>query len=264
MDKRLLEILADKPDLVADFPEWMLPASTLHEIRETDNVAVAEIAGRDSVAAAIKACDLRTIKAIVPTVAYTGTEYGRWRVPFEKINVLKKRLAPKKIKLYRPVILGAPRFWWKLCGRYATHLSGRFGFYSHCLGCHLYFHALRIPLARKLCCNIIIGGERESHDGKIKINQTGIALDAYTALMKKYDIDLFLPIRYVTSGEEIEKVLGQHWPEGEQQLECVLSKNYQEVDGSVSVDEGAVKGYFDEFALKTVVEIIEGYLQKLK
>lgn len=82
--------------------------------------------------------------------------------------------------------------------------------------------------------------------------------------MKKYDIDLFLPIRYVTSGEEIEKVLGQHWPEGEQQLECVLSKNYQEVDGSVSVDEGAVKGYFDEFALKTVVEIIEGYLQKLK
>lgn len=96
MDKRLLEILADKPDLVADFPEWMLPASTLHEIRETDNVAVAEIAGRDSVAAAIKACDLRTIKAIVPTVAYTGTEYGRWRVPFEKINVLKKRLAPKK------------------------------------------------------------------------------------------------------------------------------------------------------------------------
>jgi hypothetical protein len=54
------------------------------------------------------------------------------------------------------------------------------------------------------------------------------------------------------------------WDEGEQQLECVLSKNYQDMNGSVSFVEAAVSGYFDEFGLKTTGEILDGYLERLK
>ncbi len=264
IDKRLLEIIAGKPELVTEFPGWMLPASTIDEITETKNVAIAEIAGRDSFAAVRRACEIRTINAVVPTIAYTGTEYGDWSIPFRMVEILRKSLHEKNIKLYDPVILGAPRFWWRLCGRYTTHFFKTFGSYSNCLGCHFYFHAIRIPIAKKLRCNLIIGGERESHDGRIKINQIGMVLDIYQSFVKRYDIELLLPIRHIQSGVEIESILGMHWDEGGRQLECVLSKNYQEMDGSVSVVEEAVKGYFDEFALETAGEILDGYIERLK
>ncbi len=263
MDKRLLEILSNKPDLISDFPDWMLPESTVNEIRATVQVAIAEIAGRDSVAAAIRACDLRPVKAVVPTVAYTGTEYGNWDVPFEKIERLREKLQERDIKVFDPVILGSPKLWWVLCGRYSTHLFKTFEFYSHCLGCHLYFHAIRIPLAKKLCCNMIIGGERESHNDKIKINQIGVSLDAYINFLKRFDIELFLPIRYVKSGEKVESIIGQQWGEGGHQLGCVLSKNYLDMDGNVVLNEAAIKRFFDDFALNKAEEVIKDYIEKM-
>jgi hypothetical protein len=263
MDRRLHEILARKPDLVVDFPDWMLPASEMNEVIKTGNVALAEMAGRDSFAAVIRACETNPIQVIVPTVAYTGTEYGDWEITFEKIEILRERLQSSNIRLVEAVVLGSPRLWWKLCGRYTTHFFKKFGYYSHCLGCHLYFHALRIPLAKKLRSNLIIGGERESHDGRIKINQTGMVLDIYRSFMKKYDIELLLPIRHIQSGKEIESMLGMNWDEGGQQLECVLSKNYQEANGGVNMVEEAVRSYFDEFALKTAGAIVDGYLRRL-
>jgi hypothetical protein len=264
MNNGLLEILSNKPELVTDFPEWMLPESAVIEIRENPGVAIAEIAGRDSIAAVICACKEKAIHAIVPTIAYTGTEYGNWEVPFEKTEILKQKLRGKNIKVYDTIILGSPRFWWKLCGRYTTHLSKKFGFYSHCLGCHLYFHAVRVPLARKLHCNLIIGGERESHDGRIKINQIGISLDAYVDLLRRFNVELLLPLRYMSSGKEVEAIVGGQWGEGADQLECVLSKNYREEDDSVILDEEAIKRFFDEFALKTAEDIIKGYLKELE
>lgn len=260
LDKRFLKILANKPELIIDFPEWMLPESTIDEMRKTEHSAIAEIAGRDSIAAVIRASKILHLKAILPTIAYTGTEYGNWKFPFEKITILKEKLRHSSIKIYNPIILGSPIFWWTLCGRYSTHFFKRFQFYSHCIGCHLYFHAIRIPLAKKLKCKLIIAGERESHDGNIKINQIKPALDAYINFLKKFDIELFLPLRNIKSGKEVESIIGQNWSEGEQQLECVLSKNYQEINGNVSVDVYAIQQFFNEFALKTVEKFIQGYI----
>jgi hypothetical protein len=260
INERLLEILANKPDLVTDFPEWMLSNSTIQEIRKNENTAIAEISGRDSIAAAIRACEMRPIKAIVPTIAYTGTEYGNWVIPFEKVNILHDKLQLNNIRVFDPIIIGSPKFWWTLCGRYSTHLSKRFNFYSHCVGCHLYFHAIRIPIAKKLQVNLVIGGERESHDGKIKINQIKVALDAYQAFLRKFNIELFLPLRHIKFGKEIETIIGDVWDEGSQQLECVLSKNYQDPDGRVLLNEEPLRQFFDEFALKKAEDIINGYL----
>jgi hypothetical protein len=264
IDKRLFEILANKPDLIVNFPDWMLPRSTVHEIRRMENVAIAEIAGRDSIAAAIRACEMRPIKAIIPTVAYTGTEYGNWATPFEGIAILRDKLQTRNIKVFEPVVIGSPTFWWTLCGRYATHFSKRFNFYSHCVGCHLYFHAIRIPLTKILQVNLVIGGERELHDGKIKINQIKTVLDAYQNFLSKFNIELFLPLRSVRSGKEVETIIGETWDEGDQQLECVLSKNYLDVDGTVSLHEEAIIRYFAEFAFKKAEEEIQSYLEKIR
>jgi hypothetical protein len=261
LSKKLLALLAEKPDLIAEFPEWMLPEEMLKQISNTPHVAIAEIAGRDSIAAVIQACEMRTIRAVVPTIAYTGTEYGNWKTPLEKINKLKALLRKKRVAVFKPVILGSPKFWWSLCGRYATHLFNKYGFFSHCIGCHLYLHAIRIPLAGKLGSSLVIGGERESHDGRIKVNQIGVALDAYQKFMNGFNIELFLPLRHIKSGEEIESIIGSEWDEGDQQLKCVLSKNYREMDESVSFDENTIKRFLDEFALKKAEEVIKGYLE---
>jgi len=259
-ETELLEILANKPELVTDFPDWMVSDKTIQKIREAGNVAIAEIAGRDSIAAVIRACRIRNIKAVVPTIAFTGTEYGNWKVPFKKAELMKERLEQSNIRVFNVIVLGSPRFWWKLCGRYSTDLFKKYGYYTPCTGCHLYFHAVRIPLAKLLHCNIIIGGERESHDGKVKVNQTGIALDAYSELLRRFDIELFLPLRDVKSGKEIEEILGHNWNEGEEQLACVLSKNYQDKEGKVIFDETALSIYFHEFALKAAEDEIRSYL----
>jgi hypothetical protein len=257
LNTKLLALLAEKPELISVFPEWMLSHEDMKQIRETDKAAIAEIAGRDSIAAVIRACETKTIRAIVPTLAYTGTEYGRWEVPLSKIKILKKHLKKKRITVFGPVFLGSPEFWWNLCGKHSGHFAERYKYFSPCIGCHLYLHAIRIPLAKTLNVSMVIGGERESHDERIKVNQTEAALDAYQGLMKKFNVELFLPLRYIKSGSEIESILGEKWKEGDEQLACVLSRNYQKMDGSVSFDESAVKRFLHEFALKKTEELIK-------
>ncbi len=260
MTKRLLEILSNKPEMVIDFPEWMLKQTTIQKIRNMKDVAIAEIAGRDSIAAIIRACEIRPIKAIIPTIAYTGTEYGNWDVTFEKVQLLRDKLTKNGLIIFDTILLGSPVFWWKLCGRYLSYFQKAYGFYSPCIGCHLYFHTIRIPLAKKLNINLLIAGERESHNGRIKVNQIKIALDVYIEFLRKYDIELLLPLRHMSSGADIISILSEQWDEGKQQVECVLSKNYQEIDGSVCLNEEAIKRFFNEFAFKISEEFIHEHL----
>ena len=149
-----------------------------------------------------------------------------------------------------------------MCGRYVTYLFKEFGFYSPCIGCHLYLHTIRIPLAKKIGCSVIIGGERESHEGKVKINQVGVALDAYISLARKFDIELFLPIRTVAKNRDIEEIIKQPWEEGEEQLNCVLSKNYQDKEGNVFYEERDIAQFFSEFALGEAEEALKRYLNR--
>ena len=260
MDPRIFEIVSNKPELVDEFPDWMLSEITENELKNTEGLAIVEIAGRDSTAAVLEAFKKRDFKALLPTIAYTGTEFGRWEATFKKVDMLKEALSKEGIKVFDPIVLGAPKFWWRLCGRYAKHLFENFGFYSPCVGCHLYLHALRIPLAKKIGCGVIIAGERESHEGKIKINQIGVALDAYISFAEKFDIELFLPLREVSKSKDIESIISQYWEESGEQLECVLSKNYQDIDGGVVYSEDDIKRFFNEFALKEAESMIKGFL----
>ena len=260
MDPRIFEIVSAKPELVDEFPSWMISETRENELRDTKGLAIVEIAGRDSIAAALESTKERDLKALLPTIAYTGTEFGNWEVPFKKAYMLQEELSKRDIKVFDPVLLGAPRFWWRLCGRYIAHLFKRFRFYSPCVGCHLYLHALRIPLARKIDCDVVIGGEREFHEERVKINQIGVALDAYVSFVEKFGIELLFPLRQVRKGMDIESIINKRWEEGAEQLGCVLSKNYLDIDGDVVYSEGAIKGFFDEFALKEAENIVKGFL----
>ena len=260
MDPRVYEIVSNKPELINNFPKWMLSEEGESELKNTEGLAIAEIAGRDSIAAVLEATRKRDFKAILPTIAYTGTEFGDWTIPFYKTELLKTELIERGIKVFDPILLGAPGLWWRLCGRYVTYLFKEFGFYSPCVGCHLYLHIIRIPLAKKIGCSVVIGGERESHEGKTKINQIRVALEAYISLARKFDIELFLPIRTIDRNRDIEQIIKQSWEEGAEQLGCVLSKNYQDKEGNVFYEERDIAQFFSEFALREAEAALQDYL----
>lgn len=253
------KLYLEKCESVIQLPEGSLTGETRKRFRENPSrAAMVEIAGRDSVAAAIKAVREGSFTDLLPTYVFTGTERGSLKTVEDAVHRLSVRLPDTRI--HGLVILGSSRFWQALNGRFISELITRFGFYSPCMGCHLYLHSVRIPLAALLGGVAIISGERESHDGQMKVNQTAEALERYQAFCSMFGISLVLPLRKVVTGEEVEHILGFRWEEGKEQLGCVLSGNYRMLHGGIGPTPGQVARCLDEFIVPCAQQIISAYL----
>lgn len=248
----------NKPDRVIALPERVLPKPRMDAYRSMDGLAIVEIAGRDSVAAAIEAVKKEGFTHLLPTYAYTGTEYGAWSTVQDAVERLARRLPD--VQVHPLMVIGSPRFWQSLNGRFVQFLSDRYGAFSPCVGCHLYLHSIRIPLAAALGNRPIIAGERERHDSGIKINQIGEALTRYQSLAEGFNIRLLLPLRHISRGDQIEAILRCAWDEGKSQLKCVFSGNYRDPDGKVNVRAGQAVAYLESFGLPLTRAVIDSYL----
>jgi hypothetical protein len=247
-----------KPECVIDLPQWMLPAEKLAQVGTISKAAILEIAGRDSIAAAIHFTRQEGITDLIPTHVYTGTEFGPWSAVRDAVNLLEKRL--EGVKIHDLLVLGSPRFWRTLNGRFISELISRYGCYIPCVGCHLYLHAVRIPLAVALGNVPIIAGEREKHDGKIKVNQIAEALDGYQVLAETFGVRIVFPLRRIDHGSEIEALIGSPWEEGKGQLDCVLTGNYRRSAKDPHVPVAPILQYLREFALPCASEVVASYL----
>jgi hypothetical protein len=234
----------------AEHPERALAAAGLDPVglRAASGFAIVEIAGRDSVAAAVAAVRERGLHTVLPTAVATGTEYGDEGTPARAVELLARILGPG-IEILPLIRLGSPALWSALNGRYATVLRGRYGLHSPCLACHLYMHLCRVPLAWELGDAPVIAGERDTHGGRLKISQMPLGIDACVRVLARAGVELVEPIRHVHSAEEIVGLVGDGWEQGAKQLGCVLGGNYADVDGSVSLDELAyarfVRGFLE-------------------
>ena len=255
---QLQELFLNKSDLVIDFPKWLLSDQSIEDFRSISKLALVEIAGRDSIAAALKSVQEYGFTDLLPTYVYTGTEYGPWDSVNQAILRLKSRLP--KVRVHPLIVLGSPAFWKALNGAFISELLSIYGFYTPCIGCHLYLHAVRIPLALLFSNIPIISGERERHNGSVKINQIPEALDLYKSLTETFRIQLLLPLRKISHGQEIEAILQMDWHEGKEQLYCCLSGNYRSVDGSVETNKTQVVRYLNEFAIPCTEKIIREYI----
>ena len=144
-----------------------------------DGCALVEMAGRDSVAAAVVLAREGGLKRALPTVAYTGTEYGDVGALLANVERLRRLVEPLGVEVMEPVVLGSPLWWRATIGRVNTVLARLYGPWHICVGCHMYLHAVRAPLAWETGIVRQVGGERPGHQGKIKINQTRPAVEAY-------------------------------------------------------------------------------------
>jgi hypothetical protein len=258
----LADVFRDKPELIIDFPDWMLSEKQLDAYQNLKHLAIVEIAGRDSVAAAVKSVLKNGFTDLLPVYVYTGTEFGQWTHVEQAFKRLSRRL--EDVCVHHLLVMGSPQFWNALNGRFISELIARFGFYSPCPGCHLYLHAARIPLAIKLGNIPIISGERELHSGLAKINQTADALNFYLDFAAHFGIRMLFPIRHISSGDEIERILQMPWGTGKDQLSCTLSENYKMIDSQKEITVTGVHRFFNEFAGPVAKEVIATYISGSK
>lgn len=208
-------------------------------------LAIVEIAGRDSVAAAVAAVRRHGFRELVPTIAYTGTEIGDREAPVRAISTLRTLVAGEAI-VHDAVPLAHPALWAAMNARPAAELQRRYGLSSPCLACHLYLHLLRIPLAWSHGNAPVVSGERDTHDGRIKLSQTPAGIDAAIRVLRYGDVELLQPIRSA-SGDEVAELVGSDWKAGSQQLRCLLSGNYVLLDGTVEYDKTRHERYLAEY-----------------
>ncbi|MFQ5793656.1 MAG: hypothetical protein ACE5JP_01230 [Candidatus Bipolaricaulia bacterium] len=243
---RLVERFAEQPEIV--IPEEIIDRTA--QLRKIPGLAIVEIAGRDSIAAAIKAFEAGRANVLLPTVAYNGAQYGSLDTVEAAIEMLRDQIGEKHV--LEATVIGSPKFWMALNLRYQHLLYEQFGFYTSCVGCHLYIHAIRVPLAQHIGCRAVISGEREIHQRGIKVNQRGIVLNHYAKLLAEFGIELLHPIRKIDTGDEIVRLLGRKWAGGKEQLHCVLSGSYRDPDGSV--DYGPERRFSDEKSARFLEE----------
>ncbi|MBI5182893.1 MAG: hypothetical protein HY999_00820 [Nitrospinae bacterium] len=254
------DIFYKKRELIVSF-EDILSLSEIEVLKASPGLTIGEIAGKDSVAAIIKTSEREDIHSILPVVIYTGTLYGDWGIVSETVKYIRKEIKKRyKKEVHNIACLGSPKLWHAVNGRYLKVLSERFGFSSPCIACHLYIHSMVIPLAKRLNVSLIIAGERESHHGERKINQTPIAIDASLSMLKEFGIELVLPLRYIRDDKEVVSIIGREWSD-EDQLACVLEGNYNPLNGTVQYEESLSYKYFHYYAFPGLKRIIKGILE---
>jgi len=209
-------------------------------------LAVVEIAGRDSVAAAVAAVRERGFTTLLPTSVATGTEYGDEHAP-EMASAHLAELLGDGVDVLPTVRLGSPRLWAALNGRFASVIAERFRISSPCLACHLYMHLARVPLSLLLGAAPVVAGERDTHGGRVKLSQASPGIDACGRVLARAGVELLEPVRRIRDGEEIAGLVGPGWGAATRQLCCVHSANYAGLDGEVVLDELAYARYVHGF-----------------
>ena len=217
--------------------------------------AVAEIAGRDSIGAVVASARSGGLVKVLPTMAYTGTEYGDIQALFGNVQLLRELLEPQGTEVLDPIVLGSPLWWRATIGRPNSILTRRYGPWHICVGCHMYLHAVRVGLAWEAGTKRIIAGERYTHSGKAKINQTRPAVEAYMRTLLEWGIELEAPLLELDDDETIMDLTGE-WEEGARQPGCVFAGNYKDLQGRTGCDYKGLNVYLEDYLVPVTRAIL--------
>lgn len=225
--------------------------------------ALVEVAGRDSVGAVVMLAREEGLRRLLPTIAYTGTEYGDLGSLFVNVERMRGLLEAEGTLVEEPVVIGSPRWWNAVIGRVNAVLSRRYGPWHICIGCHMYLHALRVPLCWSTETTRLVAGERLRHGGRIKVNQTRIAVEAYRSVLGRFGVRLELPLLEVDGERPVKSLVGE-WEEGREQPSCALSGNYLDRKDGVELDEERLRTYLTEYLVPVTERILAGIREGAK
>lgn len=187
---------------------------------------IAEIAGRDSVAAILQFAQENNNVEIIPTIALTGTEYGDLSSYNKNLDFLKCKLEKAHVTFPKVIYLQNGDLWNYINARYQYCIYKKFLFYTPCICCHLYAHLLRVPIYKEFEANGIITGERIYHSGTVKANQHDKTITIFDEIFQKNGMVFVRPLLEINNNKKIEQIIGdgniiQHAND----VKCVMSGN---------------------------------------
>jgi hypothetical protein len=241
----------------AERPSDVFGPERLEMMRALPDLVIAAIAGRDSVAATVAACREEGFTAVLPTVVLTGTEFGDPDAPLAAVQLLRN-LLEGEADVLDPVRFGSPALWAALNGRFAAEIADRYNVASPCLACHLYVHVVRVPLSWSLGSVSVVTGERDTHDGQLKLSQTKASIDAEVRVLAHAGVELLTPVRNRPTAE-IDVLTGGKWTGQDDGWSCVHSSNYVRLDGSVEFDSVGYLRYVSEFLEPCGMRVVDAW-----
>ncbi|TFH26709.1 MAG: hypothetical protein E4G98_06805 [Promethearchaeota archaeon] len=195
--------------------------------------AVLEVAGKDSVAAAIPYLQTHPITELIGIGIFHRGFYDNFYEPelnFQQISTILRNHVPELQTSFYYLDV-ADLFDWTIVQPMGI-IQKHFSQYSPCPPCHLFFHMMRIPLVKHLGATQILTGERAAHDAGLKLNQLPEILGLFTSMMQKQGISLKQPIKNINDDSKIFALLGREWKSVEP-FRCIFSKNYLDENGQL-------------------------------
>lgn len=211
---------------------------------------IAEIAGKDSVSAIHRFARTHAYEdiVIIPTIAYTGTEYGRFESYIESVDFLKRDLKKYGITFEDVYKLHDEKLWNILNAKYQYLIYKKYNFFTPCIMCHFYTHLIRVPLYMKNEAKGIITGERLSHDGKIKLNQHQLTIDSFTEIFQKNAVMLIQPNLNIQNTTIIDEEIDNNKIVAKSNdVKCVLSGNLYGYDSMSDIFYSELNSYINTF-----------------
>jgi len=229
------------------------PRDLENELSGREDIVIAEIAGRDSIAAALSLIKSGEVMDILPISDDVPPQYGNLDVPLGPVFWLREEAEKYGVRVHDLAFIRDYELYNILTAKYSKEIIKSYGFYTPCTSCHLYFHTIRAPLVRALGGTKIICGERDSHDGRIKPSQFPLALDYYKEAVRALGGELLLPIREIDDTNEIKSVAFKE----DKQRSCMFKQSNIGVIERIMDDETGVGRFFEEFALPLTIKLID-------
>ncbi len=202
------------------------------KLKNTEDLFIGEVAGKDSIAAIIQAVKKYNITNLLGIGIFHRSFFGNIFEPIEHFEFVDNLNYKINLDSSNFLYLDVSDLFDRLIIRNMAIVQKYFGYYSPCPPCHLFFHMMRIPIADFYGIITIITGERELHGDRKKLNQIAEVLYLFKEFLEKEGIELIQPIRKIRTDEKIFEILGPSWKSAEP-FKCSFSKNYYDESGEI-------------------------------
>lgn len=229
------------------------------------DIYIAEIAGKDSIAAVLKFAKNHRNITIVPTIVLSGTEYGDMDSYEKSIEYLGEKLPELNVRLEKTIYLQDGYLWNILNAKYQYLLYKKFHFFTPCIGCHFYTHFMRFSIYKKYKAKGLITGERKSHSGVQKANQHEITLRAFRNLFAKCGVHMICPLVEIDDTELVNSYIENYdIIYHANDVKCVMSGNLTGFSLDNQENLMYLEKFIDEYIIPIGEYILESYEKERK
>lgn len=218
------------------------------------SIYIAEIAGKDSIAAVHMVIRENPNAIIIPSIVYTRTEYGGFDSYYNSVEFLKN-FAKERNVIFKDIHnLSDEKLWNIMCIKYQYQIYSKFSFYTPCIMCHLFAHLLRVPLFYEYAAEAMITGERFLHNGIQKINQHPLTIDCFKRILEHAKVKIEQPLAMIMDTNIIDSEIANiNIIRHANDTKCVLSGNLNDY----YLKELELKKFLNKFVEPIGIYIVE-------